>query len=423
MKGFAAALLALACFSAARAESSAGLKHRYYLSPEEIRTEDTRTLAERLVARLHLECDEAHAPPSGEALLGTDFELIMMVPARMFDVIARTGFLNQHQTLTTNGFDRLPTRFATEQELAMLRLPYSEKGRELLPKYAVLNIKKSGLGVYRLPTQYGEVAVVFKGEVSRRATWTYADSLDFSQRTGRFGLGGAANPVLPRTVLYRRKEKDSNRCGNYCEAQVWGELSLKDADYAMIRDTEPVSAALAASGLRVYRYSMSESSAAVVAPGQTAQFVRGALIADGAVIGGKMAAAPAAPSKSSEFARSLRRVGELAADRKTSAVARALKESFSSTEPAVRSQALYGLSELPWKKFKPYVIDGLKDPDWQVQIEAIAFAAEHRDDRDVASALDALKADVRRRLDDPRDFHASEVQEWLGRLEKPRLCD
>ena len=47
-------------------------------------------------------------------------------------------------------------------ELAMARLPYSERGRELLPKYAVLNVKKSGFGTFLLPERYGSVAIVLE---------------------------------------------------------------------------------------------------------------------------------------------------------------------------------------------------------------------------------------------------------------------
>ncbi|MDE2144115.1 MAG: hypothetical protein KGJ84_17035, partial [Elusimicrobia bacterium] len=184
--------------------------------------------------RLHRFCDLAGVPDPGGRRPGPDFDLIMMVPHEVLDSIVRYGFLNQHQTLTTGGFDRLSARFAAEQELAMLRLPYDSKGRELLPKYAVLNIRRPGYGAFSLPARYGDVAVVFKTEVRSRTTWTYADSLDYSRTTGRFAAGGAANPVLPHTLEYPGKAADRNVCGNYCEAQIWGKLSWADVDYVMI---------------------------------------------------------------------------------------------------------------------------------------------------------------------------------------------
>jgi len=148
-----ALLLAVSAPVRAAVPPAPALKHRLVLSPDEARAMDTRTLAELIVARLHRECDLADAPAAGEKALGDDAEMIMMVPARLFGAIARDGFLNQHQTGTTGGQHRESDRFEAEQELAMLRLPFDAKGRELLPKYAVLDIKKSGLGTYHLPTQ------------------------------------------------------------------------------------------------------------------------------------------------------------------------------------------------------------------------------------------------------------------------------
>src|SRR5437879_5688028 len=85
---------------------AAELKHRFYISPEEMRALDSRTLAKLLVERVHRECDLAGAPSAGGKVLGDDAALIMMVPAGKFDAIARGGFLNQHQTHATGGDHR-----------------------------------------------------------------------------------------------------------------------------------------------------------------------------------------------------------------------------------------------------------------------------------------------------------------------------
>ena len=366
--------------SLAAPSRAAELRHRFSIGPEEIRTLDSRTLAELLVERIHRECDLAGASPSGERVLGDDAALIMMVPARLFDSIARLGFLNQHQTGTTGGHHRERDRFEAEQELAMLRLPFDAKGRELLPKYAILDARKTGLGTFRLPAQYGDVAVVFKNEVEARATWTYADSLDYSQKAGRFDAGGAGNPVLARTFRYERKKEDRNRCGNYCEAQIWGKLTLDDVEYAMVRDSEPVPGALVRAGIPVYGYSVSDASAAVVDAGRTAQYIRGAL-------------RPAAPSAPAGPAASSFAPAGLDDERTT------------------RALELLGLSERPWSEFKPRLLEGLDAAPGALLISAVALAADHLDDAAVSARLERL-----------RRSPASPASEWLERLAKPRLC-
>jgi hypothetical protein len=376
-------LLGLAGRGRAAESSAASLKHRCYIDQEEIRDSDTRALGRLLVERIHRECDLPGAPAGGETVLGDDAALIMMVPARLFDAIERDGFLNQHQTGTTGGQHRESDRFEAEQELAMLRLPFDANGRELLPKYAILDVKKAGLGTYRLPTQYGGVAVVFKKEVAARATWTYADSLDYSRKAGRFDAGGAANPVLAKTFLYRRKREDGNRCGNYCEAQIWGKLSLDDVAYAMVADSEPVPGALARAGIPVYDYAVPDSSASVVDAGRTAQYVRGAL---------RRAAAPMRSSSRVEPAIAPTKEIDLG-------------------DEQGRALELYRQSELPWDVFKPRLLEGLSAAPGPLLISAVALAAEHQDDADVSARLERL-----------RRAPASLATEWVERLTKTRLC-
>lgn len=431
-------LLTLAAPGRAAESPSPRLRHRLFVGPEEVRALDSRTLAELLVERVRRECDLAGAPTSGEKVLGDDFTLIEMVPARALASIARFGFLNQHQTGRSGGFARERDRFEAEQELAMLRLPFSADGRALLPKYAVLDVRNEGMGTFPLPTRYGDVAIVFKDEVAARATWTYADSLDYSRKAGRFSKGGAANPVLAHTFRYGRKKEDRNRCGNYCEAQIWGDLSLADAAYAMVLDSEPIPDALAGAGLPVYGYAVPASSSAIVDPGRTAQYVRGSLRAGAGPGREAEAAAPpeyflaarAASRLSDEdlivaeasassvedgpgaFSPRQRLLGELAARPKGPAVVRALQEAFSSGDAQARALALYGLSELPWEAFKPILLAALDGKSGPALISAVAFSAEHRDDAQVSARLDAL-----------RRAPESEVSEWVARLDSTRLCD
>ena len=437
---FLALLLAGPPCSRGETHPAAALKHRFYVSPEEIRVMDTRTLAELLVRRVHEECDLAGTPASAEKAVGDDSEIIMMIPPHVIDSVAKHGFLNQHATLTSQGVYLIPARFAAEQELAMARLPYSHKGKELLPKYALLLARRPDFGSFPLPTRYGSVAVVFKKEVMKRATWTYADSSDFHFQAGRFRRGGAANPVLTHTVLYKRKPEDKNKCGNYCEAQIWGELTFEDVDYVMIRGTEPVLPSLLKSGLRLYRYS---SPAGAQAP-----YVRGELLSPGT--SGKVpapialgraalereaeaASSPAVKNHLQDSAHALMRdeelvsgiasasppaqqrlVGELAVRPKSAVVVQELRKALNSSDALIRSLALYGLSELPWEDFRPFLLEGLKDPSSYVNTGAITFAAEHQEDEEVRRLLKDLKKRSPREL--------LETDDWLDRLSNIHFC-
>lgn len=423
---FARLLLPLLLAVPGRAEV---FQHRYYISPQEIRDYDTRKLAELLVERIHLECDLPETPTPGDKVLAGDARLIMMVPARLFDAISRHGFENQHQTKTTGGHWRESDRFEAEQELAMLRLPFDERGVELLPKYAVLDVKRPDLGTYRLPTQYGDVAVVFKKEVADRATWTYADSLDFSQKSGRFNAGGAGNPVLPHTFEYLRKSKDANRCGNYCEAQIWGKLTFADVDFVMIPSSEPTPSALASFKIPAYDYAVASGTASVVDPARTAQYVRGGLrhdrdvdrrhrivdwrrrpISDATLIKA-IHDSSSQPDRLGGFSPRERLIAELAALRKSSATVAALESIFAKGGDQTRALALYGLTELAWPDFKPWLLESLDAAPGPLLINAVAFAADHRDDPDVAARLARL-----------RRAPESVATEWLERLDKTKLC-
>lgn len=331
----------------------------------------------------------------------------------------------------------------------MLRLPYSHQGRKLLPKYALLDLKRSDMGTYPLPSRYGGAAVVFKRKVLGRATWTYADSLDFSQKTGRFGQGGWANPVLPRTARYRRKNSDRNACVNYCEAQIWGELTLDDVDYIMVRDTEPVHSEVIATGLPIYRFSIPTSSTAAVLPGRMALYTRGERVSAGRMQRKQESSAVATPAGIEESAESasltdaelarrysvetgtapsgvmprrLRLLGEISARPKSEVIVRALEDAMHSGDAAARSLALYGLSEMPTRYFKPHLLAALGDSSPVVVIEAVALASELLTDPEVVTALNSLKQGISQRRQNPSDKDASDIQEWLDRLDKTSLC-
>jgi hypothetical protein len=308
-----------------------------------------------------------------------------MVPAEALASIRRDGLRNQHETGTTGGFLQPAQRFEAEQELAMLRLPYGTRGRELLPKYALLRAK--ALGEQPLPTRYGSVALVLKPEVAERATWTYADSLDFSRRAGLYELEGESNGVLPRTFSYKRRRGDANACVNYCEAQIWGPVTMDDVA-SVTGDTVSVRSVDAA-GLR-----------------------------RGLEMGKLDDAALIAAAESSSGTERARLIGELAERAPTPATLAALSRRADSPDALERELALGGLSAESWEAFKPRLLAGLRDASAAVAREAVALADEHRADPDVARGLAALRASLPRREESERRA----LQEWLDRLDEPDLC-
>lgn len=90
---------------------AAGLRHRFRISPGEIRSVDTQVLAERLVERIHRSCESSGKEEAERRPAAQDADLLMLVPQEAFPSIARHGFLNQHVTLTTRGFNHTRERF------------------------------------------------------------------------------------------------------------------------------------------------------------------------------------------------------------------------------------------------------------------------------------------------------------------------
>jgi hypothetical protein len=398
----------LACFVSARARAAdfPALEHRLYISADEVRRADLRSLAAELVARLKSRCDEAGAAV-GPSPLGGKHELVVMVPVGALESIAREGLRNQHETATTGGFRRPFERFEAEQQLAMLRLPYGTRGRALLPKYAVL--RSAALGDQPLPARYGSVALVLKPEVEARATWTYADSLDFSRRAGLSELEGESNSVLPRTFSYRRRRGDENACVNYCEAQVWGPVTVADIAYAVVPEGSVVPGAFSR---RVeIRFGPRTKTGAEPAVDDSG-LRRGRAMAD---LDDASLIAQVDVSSGEDRARL---IGELDERAPSPAVAAELDRLAASENPFDRELALYGLDAGSWKLFKPRLLQALRDPDPAVAIEAAALAEERRGDLDVVRALAEQRREVKFRPDSDRWA----VGEWLDRLDARSLC-
>lgn len=205
-----------------------------------------KKLAEKLVSQLGAQCDPVRESNllRRKALL-PDAELILVLPASVLPSVIRNGFLNQHLTGTSRGYREASLRFATEQALLGRRLPYGYAAKSLLPKYAVLNIRRPGYASFpEVPRRYGEVLVKFRAEVLRRATWTDRDALIALKLDEKLVPRPVANPIdwpaslagfFPaRTLGFREGPTPSFACGTgrsdfgYCEAQIWGPLLWDD---------------------------------------------------------------------------------------------------------------------------------------------------------------------------------------------------
>lgn len=104
-------------------------------------------------------------------------------------------------------------------------------------------------------------------------------------------------------------------------------------------------------------------------------------------------------------------IAALAMRPKSAVILGALKRMFVTSDDQTRELILYGLSEVRWADFKPRLLESLDAAPGPLLISAIAFAADHRDDPDVAARLERLKR-----------APESVATEWLERLDKKRLC-
>jgi hypothetical protein len=458
------------------------LAHRFYVSPDEAREYDTRTLATLLIQRLHNECDLSSDPEPTEKPVSNDSELVMMANGRLMSSIAKWGFQNQHETASTGGCACTENRFNTEQEMIMSELPYSNKGKELLPKYSSFNVKRSDFGSFSLPTQYGDTAIIFKPEVKARSTWTYSDSLTTDTGHSELYQSGFKNGNLTHTDQYTRDKNDKNQCSNYCEAQIWGELDMTDVDSLLVAQASDITDDMKALGVPIYqRLTTSPTPSAAqyskgpllyTPPAGVKPIAPKALTEDElqkivtpdpsgsplpppvrSIAGGKLLEFTpneklASPESIAAFTASTVSSGwgsldtsssglaELAGRKKTPAIIAGLEEVFDKGTPVSKALALYGLSEAPWTEVKSRVITALTGTDQPLALLGIAIAADHQTDPDIVEALKKTATNFPSAPSGwgygygggasagaPPIVARNTVQEHIDRLTKKRFCD
>ncbi len=208
-----------------------------FLDPAIVESTDSRKLAEMIVNRLSENCDKVRDPllkPPDDS----NTEIIMLVPDKYLTSIQKYGFKNQHQTSTTGGCNCKDKRVNFESAHVGLGIPYSNKTRELLPKYALHVFKDEKHGMSMFPTGYGNVAIKFKPSVKRRATWNPRDSLNTTENL--------------RT--YKIREAKGTACDGYCESQIWGELDMSDVESIRIPEDLALTDSMKALNVPIYTY-------------------------------------------------------------------------------------------------------------------------------------------------------------------------
>lgn len=226
------------------------------LTNAQIRRHGSRCVAESLVHRLErtrreMTGDEPYCL-SKARFRRIEFdprqaEIHLYIQADTVESVLRKGVLNIHQG--TKKLQDLPEyakrRLRADDVMSLLELERSRRPdapiNKLRPKSAVLEMPiqhdATGARITQRSTggaRYGKVVAVLKDRVKRRTTFTASDSLDLL-------AGGAFRTWSPaerakrqlRPLVVSGSEKnhyyhDTRGYSEYFEAQVWGEVDLRD---------------------------------------------------------------------------------------------------------------------------------------------------------------------------------------------------
>ncbi len=162
-----------------------------------------------------------------------DTRIVMAINFGLFKKIQDNGFLNQHMTKSSNGTLNPARRADAEDSFLGVKLEakYDSVGKlvhKIRPKYSylLLDAPHSGMGDTIVTNQYGNIFFKFKDSIKNRSTFTPGDSLTLN--TLQVPYGGTF------TFYYRSSKTMSMLETRYWEAQIWGELTLKDVDYVIV---------------------------------------------------------------------------------------------------------------------------------------------------------------------------------------------
>lgn len=192
-------------------------------------------------------------------IIDQNVEFRINVPNKYRNLILDKGYLNQHQTGTTNGC--LCTSNRNSKEAAMVSWPggkYGELSSYIKPKYGSMGI--AGVNLYGV-VQYGDdVYILDESKLKNRISYTLADSLGITK--DHFNN---QNPLfIPfefKELLLGKLAKSSlSNAGSqiymnsYTEIQIWGVLRLEHLKEFRFTKTPPddaISAFLLQNGIRI----------------------------------------------------------------------------------------------------------------------------------------------------------------------------
>jgi hypothetical protein len=207
-----------------------GLKNGEVIPPEVYKKYPNKLIATTIVARKHDANENNANDPSSPYNFRNNSVIQMAFSEQYIDEIQKRCFLNQHQVQHSGGnFD--PNRRAENEDgIAKIKLESSytynadNPANKVRPKFAGFAFKDAVPNAHdHLNTlaNYGNVIAVFKDSVKDRTTFSPRNSLGYPNDT--------------YTLDFRPKDWKPNENGNYYwEAQIWGELCLKDVDHFIV---------------------------------------------------------------------------------------------------------------------------------------------------------------------------------------------
>lgn len=224
--------------------------------PEKILLEnDSRLVGKSIVTRLTLNQEKElkkNKPPKNPYDFYNDSEIQLAFKDKIFSLIRRGCFKNQHQTNTSNGGLDTKVRVEAENILGGIKIRStkdpSHPENYVRPKYAYLVPTKPMTEVNgnNYVPGYGNIFAVFKQDVKERTTFTPMDSLEMPTRG--YALKGI-----------RDYKKIRENKFYYWEAQVWGEVCLSDVSHFLVNcpdqeaSSPKVIAEMKETGIPVYK--------------------------------------------------------------------------------------------------------------------------------------------------------------------------
>ncbi|MGZ3693824.1 MAG: hypothetical protein ACXWQO_06460 [Bdellovibrionota bacterium] len=218
------------------------MKENETVPPEVFAKHDSKKIALTLNYKLYLDQEKADADkiPKGTYDFLNDTEIQLAFQERTFDAILKNGFLNQHQIYDSGGNLEPNNRAYEENRQIGFKLEekyekwnYGANVNKVRPKYGYYGLQTGSLDDHPIQSRhginkrYGNVFAVFNSDVKDRTTFTFDDSLDRmygkeDMHTARF------KTEKPLKKLERESEP------TYVEAQIWGELGIKDVNHFLV---------------------------------------------------------------------------------------------------------------------------------------------------------------------------------------------